>query len=301
MDKITLNDGGKEIKKISVLSLFRDCSQYLDNYFNAVSGMEAMYNIEFEYFFLENDSKDDTRKKLKQFSKSHKCKLLLLQLEKDYSEDDLSVNLERIHALSTLRNKLKNTFAPFDSDYMLFIDSGIYFRPEILKDMFSHDIVKNNIAMMVPYTAQIYTKDMIMNRKEFEHVKSAISENSTAELVNLEHAYDTYSSIDKDGIFFYPFCAFDKCVLCRPNRHHFEYKLAPSDESIIEVRSTFNGFAIVDTPIFNNKMVLWDTICLNLIKATALCEHVLFCDRIKTISGKKIVVLQNIKNVYRTN
>ncbi len=302
MSKITLNDGNKNINKITVLSLFRNCSQYLDIFINTFLEMEKMYDVTFNYYFCENNSKDDTRDKLKKFAKGRKCKLLLLDLNKDYTSDELAVNLERIYTLLTLRNKLKETFAPFDSDWTMIVDSGIHFRPELLKDMFSHKPLKNDVAMMSPYVVQIYTRDIIMNRPEFKHVRQHIkNNNSTINLINLEHYFDTYPTITKESIMMYPLCPFKKCLLCAPTRSQFEYELIPESESIAEVQSTFGGLSFIDTKVFNEPSVKWDTICLNMVKHTCLCEHILFCDRVKSVSGRKVVILQNIKNCFRTS
>lgn len=299
MNKIILNDGKKNIKNISVLALFRDCSEYLTFFFKNLEEMEKIYDVNFQYFFCENNSKDDTRQKLKSFAKGKKCKLLLLNLEKDYVMNETSTNLSRINALLTLRNKLKSTFLPYESDWTWIIDSGIYFSVDVLKDMFSNNTEKENIGMMVPYTQQVYSKNIIVNRPEFNHLKSHI-ENSGNELISLNHAFDTYSIIDSNKIFWYPFCPFEKCLLCKEPRAHIKYDLVPADIPIVEVTSAFCGFALIDSNIFNNEQLYWDTICLNTVKNTSLCEHNIFCDRVRTLSGRKVVILQNIKNVYRT-
>jgi hypothetical protein len=302
MEKITLNDGEKQIKNISILGLFRDCSDYFEYFTKVMIDMENMYNVTFDYFFCENDSKDDTRDKLKKFAKGRQCKLLLLQLEKDYSTNDLAINLERIHTLLTLRNKLKDTFGPFKSDWTMIVDTGIYFRPTILHDMFNYKKNDENIGAMCPYVVQIYSKEKIIDRPEFQHLRQHLQNvKSPTDLINLEHFYDTYSTIDNNSIFMYPFCPFEKCLLCKPARSQFDYKLIPADKPIVEVNSTFGGFCLIDTNIFNNKSVRWDTICLNMVKHTSICEHILFCDRIRTVSGKKVVILQDIKNVFRTS
>ena len=300
MEKINLFDGDLQINSISILCLFRDCSAYLDFFLPTMEKLEKLYNVQFKYFFCENNSKDDTRNKLKKFSKGRFCKLLLLELEKDYIQNELSINLDRINTLLTLRNKLKDTFAPFDTDFTIFIDSCIYFKETILSDMFKCSPTANNIAMMTPYVIQIYPKETIINRPEFAHLKQQI-EASPSTLVNLDHYFDTYATINNDSIFMYPLCIFEKCNLCKPMRHQFEYKLVPENVSIVEVKSTFAGFSIIKTKIFNNLTVRWNTICLNMSKHTSICEHILFCSNVHAVSGGKIVILQDTKDIFRTN
>jgi hypothetical protein len=300
MSKITLLDNDISIKSISILCLFRNSSTYLDYFFKIMERFEDIYDIKFQYYFCENNSTDDTRAKLKQFSKNRDCKLLLLELEKDYIQNELSINFDRINTLLTLRNKLKDTFAPFNTDYTLFIDSGIHFKENILQDMFKYNPTKNNIAMMIPYVVQIYPKKLIINKPEFANFKKQI-ESSDAELINLNHYFDTYATIDNNSIFMYPLCPFKKCNLCAPMRKQFNYELIPEDQHIAEVKSSFAGFAIIKTEIFNNINVRWDSICLNTNKHTSICEHILFCDRVKTVSGKKVVVLQAVQDIFRTN
>ncbi len=302
MNKITLNDGEKDIKNITVLSLFRNCSNYLDIFIKTFTEMEQMYNVTFSYYFCENNSVDNTRDKLKNFAKNRKCKLLLLDLNKDYTTDNLAVNLERIHTLLTLRNKLKDTFAPFDSEWTMIVDSGIHFRPELLKDMFKYKPAINNVAMMTPYVVQIYTRELILTRPEFQPFREQILKSDpNINLINLDHFFDTYPTVTKESIMMYPFCPFKKCQLCAPVRSQIEYDLIEESEELADVNSTFGGLSLIDTKIFNNAFVKWDTICLNMTKHTCLCEHVIFCDRIRSISGKRIVVLQDVKNCYRTS
>ncbi len=300
MSKISLIDNDTPIKSISILCLFKNSSSYLDFFCKTMEKFEDIYDVQFQYFFCENNSIDDTRIKLKSFSKNRNCKLLLLELEKDYIQNELSINFDRINTLLTLRNKLKDTFSPFNTDYTLFIDSGIYFKENILEDMFKCNPTKNNIAMMIPYVVQIYPKNLIANKPEFANIKQQL-EKSEAELINLNHYFDTYATIDKNSIFMYPLCPFKKCNLCAPMRSKFNYELISEDQSVVEINSSFAGFAIIKTDIFNHNTVRWDSICLNTSKHTSICEHILFCDRVRTISNKKIVILQFIENIFRTN
>jgi hypothetical protein len=300
--KIKLYDGEKQVKKIAILALFRDDSDYLNFFIDIIGKIEELYDIEFSFYFCENDSIDDTREKLKNFSKGRNCKLLLLELSQIYKSDKLAVNFERVQTLAMLRNKLKETFSPFEVDWIINIDSGIYFKPEVLQDMFSYKPLENNVVMYCPFVFQIYTKSLIETKDEFRHIRDSLKNtDDSTNLIDLSHSFDTFPSIDKHGIMHYPFCSFKKCQLCLPVRSKFPYELIEENEEIAEVRSCFNGFAVIDAKYFNNPMVKWDSILLDIIKGKSLCEHVLFCDRLRTVSQKKIVILQNVKGVFRTN
>tara|TARA_Y100000389_G_C17360690_1_gene463581 strand:+ start:15 stop:884 length:870 start_codon:yes stop_codon:yes gene_type:complete len=277
-----------EIKRISIISMFKNNEKYLTDFFiGMMNEFESYYDIKFDYYIIENNSKDDTRKILKSFmeTKSEKSKLLLFNKHTDYKNIGTGKNHDRLVNLTNIRNKLVNSITPLDSEWSLFIDSNIYFKVEILKDMFSIIPKENNIGMIIPYTQQLF----IPNVHKLNLTKPTL----------LNHFYDTFSFYDNNSKTFWPYCAFEKCKLCKRETCK-DRKSIPTSESIVDVDSGFAGFALIETNIINNKDIRWKTLSHEVKDDESICEHYLFCHSLKLITKKRIVLLQNVDEIYRT-
>lgn len=287
--KVTLYDNGKRVSHISVICMFRNNEDYIVKFFkNITTEMENMYDTTFNYFIIENDSnRDNTRQILREFikTKSDKSKLLLFNLENDYRNIGDGKNFERLYNLGKIRNKLVDGIVPLDSDWCLFIDSNIYFKKEILQHMFTRS--DDSIGMMVPYTQQLFIPEI--------HGKYMKLEKPTL----YRHYYDTFSFYTKNNKTFWPYCAFEKCNYCsRRNCNHRE--VISKDEDIVDVGACFSGFALIRTEIINNEKIRWDTASYEINKDESLCEHFLFCYLLRKLTDKRIVMLQNIDDIFRT-
>lgn len=284
-----LYDGKIEIKRIHVLGMYRSNEKYLTKFLiDTLIDMETMYNVEFIYYFIENNSSDNTQEILKDFIKKRKnSKLVLYNLKKDYKNIGDGRNFDRISALSKIRNKLVDKSIPFpENEWCLFIDSNIYFKPSILKDIFDSctQPSEDNIGMMCMYTQQLMIPEIHTNSEKPVFVK---------------HFYDTFSVYNKQGHTFYPQCPFEKCMLCSKKPLTQGYSRIPL-EPITDISSGFAGFVLIRSDILNNSNIRWGTLCYNQDNNQSLCEHVLFCDRLKCVTNKRIVLLQNIDTLYRT-
>jgi hypothetical protein len=295
--KIQLHDGVNPISRISVLALYRSCNDYLKFALKQFTNWEARYNTEFEYFFIENDSKDDTREILKDFFKSHQGRLLAGKLDKDYV--NLGENFDRTMTLAHLRNALVDAVTPLQSQYTIFIDSNIFFSNDILERMFSKtQPALNNIGMITPYTAQIHTIRMLKNLGFQVQVPQDTADDT---VVNLRVAFDTFSFVDKDHRTHFPMCPFEKCMLCaniRPKTSTLQ--LYPESDEVVDVRSAFSGFAIIESSILSHPRIRWSTFAFDNTGRMSLCEHTIFCDRLITVTGKRVVVVQSVDDIYRT-
>ena len=286
-----LYDGEIEIKRIHILGMFRSNEKYLTKFFiNAMKEMENMYeSVEFNYYFIENNSTDNTKETLRSFIKDReKSKLLLFNMKKDYQNIGDGRNFNRLSSLANVRNKLVNNCVPFpENEWCLFIDSNIYFKPSILKDAFETCSTpsKDNIGMMCMYTQQLMIPEIHTHSKEPILVK---------------HFYDTFSLYNKDGHTFYPQCAFEKCMICSKKPLRKGYTRIPLEPNIVDIASGFAGFVFIKSDILNNPNIRWGTVCYNNENDQSLCEHVLFCDRLKSVTNQRIVLLQNIDTLYRT-
>jgi hypothetical protein len=289
-EKTSIHDGANQIKTIHVLGMYRDNSAYLDFLFKRFEKWEELYDVAFNYYFMENNSKDDTREKLKTFIASRaNSKLILYNLKKDYENVNDGRNFTRIHTLAKLRNKLVDCVTPLpENEWCIMIDSNLYFKDDIIENVFhekNRGAVGGDVGMMCVYTQQLLIPDI-----HITNVKDPV-------LVN--HFYDTYSFIDKHGKSFYPMCPFAKCPVCskyQPTAH----PRVPHEDGVVEVNSCFGGFVCIQTDVLNTPSVRWDTILYDIENDKALCEHYLFCDRLRAVLKKKIVVLQNVDNIYRT-
>lgn len=285
-----LYDGKDEIKRIHILGMYRSNEKYLNNFLiNTLKEMEKMYNVEFKYYFMENNSKDNTKDILKTFIHDKMdSKLVLYNLKKDYKNIGDGRNFNRLSSLAKIRNKLIDNCVPFpENEWCLFIDSNIYFRPSILKDIFDSctNPSESNIGMMCMYTQQLMIPEI--------HTQSE-------KPILVKHFYDTFSIYNKDGHTFYPQCPFEKCMICSKRPLKKGYSRIPLEPKIVDISSGFAGFVFIKSDILNNPNIRWNTLCYNNENDQSLCEHVLFCDRLKSITNKRIVLLQDIDTLYRT-
>ena len=287
--KVTLYDNGKKVSHISIICMFRNNEDYIVKFFkNVTTEMEEMYDTLFNYYIIENNStRDNTREILRDFikTKSDKSKLLLFNLENDYRNIGDGKNFERLYNLARIRNKLVDSIVPLDSQWCLFIDSNIYFKKEILQNMFIKS--SDTIGMMVPYTQQLFIPEI--------HGKYMKLEKPTL----FGHFYDTFSFFDKNNKTFWPYCGFERCNYC--NRKNCNNRdVISKDEDIVDVGACFSGFALIRTEIINNKKIRWDTASHEVQKDESICEHFLFCYLLKKLTDKRIVMLQHVDDIFRT-
>ena len=135
----------------------------------------------------------------------------------------------------------------------------------------------------------MYTQQLLIPNVHISNLK---------EPVLMNHFYDTYSFLDTKNRSFYPLCPFQKCNICK--EHDNTNIRIPKNLDIVEVHSCFGGLVFIKSDIFNDERIRWDTILYDLAGDKCICEHYLFCDRLRKIAGKKIIMLQHIDNIYRT-
>lgn len=287
--KEILYDNGRKVSNISIICMFKNNENYLGEFFEKITTeMEEMYDTIFNYYIIENNSTDNTRNILRNFikTKSDKSKLILFGVEKDYKNIGNGKNYDRLYNLSKIRNKLVNSITPLDSEWCLFIDSNIYFKKDILQKMFNKSC--ETIGMMVPYTQQLFIPQ--------------IHKNMNLDKPTLyKHFYDTFSFFDENNKTFWPYCAFERCKYCNRETCTNNMNTVKKEKDVVDVGSCFGGFALIRTEIINNPIIRWDTMSYDTIeKEESTCEHFIFCYLLKKITDKRIVVLQNIDEIYRT-
>jgi hypothetical protein len=87
---------------------------------------------------------------------------------------------------------------------------------------------------------------------------------------------------------------------CSTKHSNINRKPIKKDQKIVDVASAFGGFVFIKGDVLNHPKVRWDTICHDIEKDQSICEHVIFCERLSTITDKRIVLLQNVDTLYRT-
>ena len=122
MTKFALHDGENAVKRIAILALFRNNAKFLATYLlPKLVEVEASYDVDFEFYFLENNSSDLTKAMLELFLKDtgadgntrRRGRLITLDLPDIVNE---GINFERTARLSFLRNTLVDFVAPFEAD-----------------------------------------------------------------------------------------------------------------------------------------------------------------------------------------
>ena len=68
MYKIYDTNSDTQIKHISIISMFKNNEKYLTDFFiEMMNKFEAYYDVKFDYYIIENNSKDNTYNALKDF------------------------------------------------------------------------------------------------------------------------------------------------------------------------------------------------------------------------------------------
>ena len=63
--------------------------------------------------------------------------------------------------------------------------------------------------------------------------------------------------------------------------------------------AAFGGLALIPTWILREPRIRWSTYGHGADQTQMLSEHVVFCDRLRTVTGRRVVVLQDVDCVYR--
>lgn len=228
--------------KIAISSLFRDSEDSISYFIDYLSDLKNSFdNIEFYYFFYENDSEDNTRSILKNFRESTKnCIFTFENLgRKKFGSVPSS---ERTILMSNYRNKNRRDIleSGVDFDKVLILDSDLDFSLqdfEVLNEFHSNNpnsIITSNCRTNVP--------DLTFFRKE-------------------DCYYDVYCFRDKfgmDGMYFSD-CPF----YLKDDSEKF------SEGTPIKICSGFGGMAIIDYSLFEKSF--WSS--------SYTSEHVEFCYR----------------------
>lgn len=225
--------------KISVLGLWRDSEKYasrtLDNLSHIISQNQ---DIEFEFYFYENDSKDQTISILNHWISKHNGEVYSenYNLPKFGSVPDVT----RLVLLSYYRNKLKELcYTKLNSKYTLLIDTDIIFDNSHF-NILLEQIETLQAAMVVANTRQNAFGDLMLQQ----------TSDTFYDAFALRDRYNQYSLYMTD------------CPLTLAK----DRELWSNNQPVL-LLSGFSGFALIHTDIL--KECKWSTV--------GHSEHVNFC------------------------
>jgi glycosyltransferase involved in cell wall biosynthesis len=261
------------MRRVSVLGLVRDNEPWLKYATGALKALEDAYPAtEFSYFFFENDSVDGTAEAVRAFLEGRKGALFQEGPLPPY--ENRGVNFDRVRRLADLRNRLLDRARPLlvDGGWTLLLDSDIVFDPQVLGRMFRTAQAAGDIVMVCPFAKEVRVSS------------------STGAVSDTGHYYDTYAFVDAQDRCHWPRCVFESCRVCPRG-----VTTIPASEDVVDVRSAFGGFALVETAALKDPRVRWRA--LDLPGGFAVCEHVAFCDALRASTGKRVVVAQSAQGV----
>lgn len=219
-------------KKIAVFCIFRDSEKNLNSLLPRLLSLETDYNseVDFSYFFFENDSIDRTVDILKKFSQGRDC---VVESRKFNAPRFGSVaDVVRVMHLSAYRNACKELAKNREFDYALCIDGDISFTSESLK-MLLNEMVEG-VVMACPNIRQ--------NIPDLVHGSSETS------------YYDAFAIRDKygnQGVYW------SDCPLPMEN-----CRLTWSLGLPVEVEAAFGGFCLINWQAFaDSRWAVFGAMC----------------------------------------
>ena len=283
---------------LAVVSLFRDNADYLPHAFSRFAAWERA-GLPIRYYFLENDSSDATAGLLAEFMQGRRGRLESRRLAMRYERRPDGENHDRIMPLSRMRNFIMdiamNDPPQAADEWTLLLDSDIFFPDDVLSRIFAaraEDPRPESIGMLTCYTQQLFQPDRI------PRISSPAK--GMPGFAICDHYFDTFAFQDIGHRHHHPFCSFARCRRCREDgSQQYPLPLVPADRSIVDVAAAFGGFALVHTETLRDPRIRWTTYGSGCDQERVLAEHVVFCDRLRTITGRRVVVLQNVDCVYR--
>lgn len=264
-------ESGSVVTDLNVVLVARDCEGSLPYTLSLFESWQETYDCNFNFVFVENGSKDDTRQLLEKFVKGRTGVVATPDLA------DVIEAMPRVMRISEARNKARELVDPA-AQWTVIIDSDIYCDPVVLSRFFAHNPTHQNIAMICAFGTQVM----------FENGEMRFS----------DHYYDTFAFTTKSTDSFgntglslhYPWCIFSGCLHCETKGDIEIERL--EREGIHDVASAFGGMAIVETSSMLLAQVKWS--CRHQpelsVDGAYTCEHIDFCRSLELASGKRIVV-----------
>ena len=208
-----------------------------------------------DLYVYENNSTDGTKKYL--FGK------------KIISENIDIPNWSRTERICHFRNKLKKNIESTDYDYVLLIDSNIFFSKKSLDILINTLENNSDVAMACPHAM----------------VKTSLP---------CEFFYDTFATVLLDGTRCGQFTSVIECTSKNPKHDRHCHRVTGASPvfsqtpELKEVKSSFGGFVLLRYSAFKDSW--WST------DAPSDCEHWKFCDDVR--KHGKIVINTESKVIW---
>ena len=283
---------------LNVIMLVRDNAAWLPHAFARFDGWERG-GLPCRYHVLENDSADDTAAVAAAFMAGRRGRLESRRLASRYLYERGATGYDRIMPLARMRNHITDVAmegAPLAAEeWTLLLDSDIHFPADILDRVFAsmaRDPDPQSIGLVTVYTQQLFDPARI--------APLGVPVPGMPGLASAGHYFDTYALQDLRHRHHHPFCPFERCLRCAVDRPpDRRATLVPAGQRVVDVASAFGGFALLPTDLLRDRRLRWTTYSTGHDGGQVLCEHVTFCDRLRTLFGKRVVVLQDVDCVYR--
>lgn len=251
--------------KVSVISLMKDAEQYLPFFTWVFSKILETTKYTFEFYIMENDSKDNSEKILKKFMEGKNGTFYSGPMEWN-KNIRTGMSTQRGEYMSNLRNELKRLHGTLDSEYTVIMDTDVYFKPNCIFKLIRR-LKTDGVAM-----STCFGDDW-----------------SVIQNYGSSHYYDTFALITHDNITHKETgnkCLFPGCKLCEPHlkRRGLLDRRYSEDTNIIEVNSAFGGIVALKTEHYN--ATSWEP---------TICEHHGFCESIRKFG--KIIISRDIETM----
>ncbi len=261
MGKNKIYDSGNQVKNLAFVVLCRNNEEYLKFLIPRLKMNENYYDVNFYYLFIENGSKDETPHVLREFMEDRNGLLV------NPGNSTLLDKKSRITRISELRNISKSLLQEIKFDWVVLLDSDIYFDLDFLLKLFELNPTKNYIGMLCSYGV------------------AAKKDITSSSWLTLNHYYDTATFLlDEDYKSTWPHCNFLNCIECS-SQH--KKAIDTNANNLLNVYSAFGGLALINEAIIRNPLISWKPIIIN---ESPLNEHLNFCRSIHDVTDYKIAI-----------
>lgn len=227
--------------KISVFGLFRDSEDTIQESLKRLDDLNEIEGCEFEFFFYENDSLDNTRSILNEWVKDRNAMFFYEDI--GTPKYGSVTNEERLVLLSYYRNKLKRMAGNVSTDFSLLLDTDIVFNNQHVIALLDEIRWNPNLAMVTANTRQIEIPDVLFGETSDSY-------------------YDVFACRDfyNNSCFYFANCP----LILQDDREKWNNNIP------VSVSSAFGGLAVVSNLAFTYSK--WST--------NGHSEHVNFCKEV---------------------
>jgi len=132
---------------INVCALFRNSQAHIHRTLEQLSNLTLIEGINWNFFFFENDSRDNTKEILSNWSALYGAKLI----SENYNAPSFGsiASSIRTSLLAFYRNKIKEEAAQVPSDYTLVIDSDLTWTNQDFEELYTNLIYRSDNTVAV--------------------------------------------------------------------------------------------------------------------------------------------------------